>query len=187
MPTQSLAGRLLVASPELVDPNFHRTVIFVLAHTEDGALGLVLNRPSEATVEELVPPWNDLAAPPSMMFLGGPVGLEAVVGLGHASSTSPERGNAFAPLVGSIGTVDLNLSPADMDVELEAVRLFAGSAGWSGGQLEDELDEKSWFVVDIEPADVFTDEPDQLWRTVLRRQPGRLAWFANAAGNPMFN
>jgi len=121
------------------------------------------------------------------MFLGGPVGLEAVVGIGQARTTAPERGEAFAPLVGRLGTVDLNAAPEEVDVELAAVRLFAGSAGWTAGQLEDELSERSWFVVDIEPDDVFTEEPDELWRAVLRRQPGHLAWFANAAGNPMFN
>lgn len=186
MPMPSLAGRLLVASPDLADPNFLRTVVLVLAHGEEGALGIVLNRPSEASVAELVPGWSDLAAPPERVFLGGPVGLDAVVGLAQLNEDGDDS-QALNPRLRSVGTVDLNRSPEDADAKVEAVRLFAGSAGWGGGQLEGELGERAWFVVDPATEDVFTDDPEHLWRAVLKRQPGHLAWVANAAGNPMFN
>lgn len=188
MPLPRLAGRLLVATPSLEDPNFHRTVVLLLAHTPAGALGIVLNRPSERDVGELVPGWDDIAAPPGRMFLGGPVSLDSVIGLGRPTRGVDGGGSrAFTEILPGVGTIDLHLDASSVGVPLEAVRLFAGSAGWDSAQLENEIAEGAWFVVDTEPDDVFTPDPADLWRRVLRRQPGKLAWYANAVGDTRMN
>jgi putative transcriptional regulator len=164
-----LAGRLLVATPLLGDPNFERTVVLMLAHSDEGAFGLVINRPTVTRAEELVPGWGGRAAAPAVMFLGGPVGQNGVIGL-HPG-----------------GTIDLNVPPEETADAPETLRLFAGSAGWAGGQLEDELSEGAWWVLDAEPGDAFVSNPDELWSAVLRRQPGTLAWLANYPPDPIVN
>jgi putative transcriptional regulator len=164
-----LAGRLLVATPLLGDPNFERTVVLMLAHGPEGALGVVLNRPTATRADELVPGWGGLASSPAVMFLGGPVGQNGVIGL-HPG-----------------GTIDLNVPPEDADEAPDRLRLFAGSAGWGAGQLEDELTEGAWWVLDAEPDDPFVADPADLWTTVLRRQSGTTAWFAHYPEDPNVN
>ena len=181
-----LTAKLLVAAPSLDDPNFRRTVVFLLAHGEMGALGVVLNRPSEGTVDEILPVWSMAAAPPGRVFVGGPVSLDSVIGLGWVDG-EPDPEGGFTSVLGPAGTIDLHQEPADLGDDLRFARLFAGSAGWAAAQLENEIAEGAWFVVDAEPTDVFTPDPDDLWRTVLRRQPGKLAWYANAVGDTRFN
>jgi putative transcriptional regulator len=160
----SLRGRLLVATPLLGDPNFERTVILVLEHTAEGAVGVVLNRPTAVDFIEPLPAWYGLAAYPPVLFVGGPVAAGSAIGLGRSGE-------------GPVATVDLSLDPAEQGVE--EVRVFSGYAGWSEGQLEDELDAGAWWVVPSEPDDAMCAEPDGLWRAVLKRQPDRLALFAN--------
>jgi putative transcriptional regulator len=164
-----LAGRLLVATPLLGDPNFERTVVLMLAHGAEGAFGLVINRPTGTRADELVPGWGERAAAPAVRFHGGPVGQNGVIGL--------HRG----------GTIDLNVPPDETADPPDTVRLFAGSAGWAAGQLEDELSEGAWWVLDAEPDDPFVADPDELWSAVLRRQSGTLAWFANHPADPTVN
>ena len=166
---ESLTGRLLVATPALRDPNFERTVVLMLAHSSEGALGVVINRPTATQASELIPGWGERAATPGVMFLGGPVGQNGVIGL-HPG-----------------GTVDLNVPPEDTVDAPDTLRLFAGSAGWGAGQLEDELSEGAWWVFDAEPDDPFVPIPDELWSTVLRRQTGVTAWFALYPDDPMVN
>lgn len=178
-------GRLLVATPALEDPNFERVVIFVLDHDEDGALGVVLNRASAVTVDDTLPPWVDLAAEPPVVFGGGPVEPTAVVALGRAlEGVAPD---GWSPILDRIRLVDLDADPMLAATDLEHVRLFAGYAGWAPGQLEDEIDEGAWFVVDAEPDDVFTHDPDGLWHSVLRRQPDELALLATFPADPSLN
>jgi putative transcriptional regulator len=176
-------GRLLVATPMIGDPNFERTVILLLAHGDAGAFGVVLNRPSGTEVAEIIPEWADAAAAPKLMFIGGPVGANAVIGLGRPGPD--ELPSSWQPLTHGIGTIDLNAS-ADATTSPE-VRLFAGSAGWAAGQLEDELAEGAWWLVAVAAEDVVTSEPLGLWSVVLRRQVGPLAWFANHPGDPSVN
>lgn len=171
---RQLEGKLLVALPMLADPNFDRTVILLLSHSEGGAVGVVLNRPSTIGVGEPLAQWEDLAAEPSVVFVGGPVRPEVAIGLGRGTV---DVGNGWSRLHGEVGTVDLD---ADARlVPVEAVRVFAGYAGWSGGQLEDEIGEGAWIILDAHTDDAFTGDPDDLWHTVLRRQPGKLRWLAN--------
>jgi putative transcriptional regulator len=179
---------LLVATPLLADPNFERTVVLLLTHGDDGAFGVVLNRPSGTEVLELVPGWAGAAAEPSLMYLGGPVGQSAVVGLGVVEGEPPgEELPGWQRVVGPVGTIDLNLDPADVATPLAGVRLFAGSAGWISGQLEGEIDEEAWWVLDSEPGDVVSSEPAGLWEHVLRRQPQPTSFFAVFPPDPLVN
>ncbi|MGZ8752871.1 MAG: YqgE/AlgH family protein [Acidimicrobiia bacterium] len=173
----TLRGRLLVATPLLADPNFVRTVVLVLDHGDEGALGVVLNRATDTLVAEAIEPWAGMASVPAVVFLGGPVGGDQVIGLGWRTDREPASG--WAPLFSDLGSVDLEAgSSARSVVDL---RVFVGHAGWGAGQLEEEIEEASWFVVGADlRSDVFGADPDRLWADVLRRQPGRTAWFANA-------
>lgn len=202
------AGRLLVATPLIADSNFERSVLLVLAHDDGGAFGVTINRPSDTTVLEVVRPWAELASPPAVLFLGGPVGRDRVIGLARwsglppAGSAGPRPVHRAAPELGDLGedddevvarrvvgdwwTVDLNRPPVPGHVP-DGVRLFAGSAGWGPGQLEDELAEGAWWPLDTIGEDVMTSDPDTLWARVLRRQPGEMAWFANHPCDPSAN
>jgi putative transcriptional regulator len=183
--TESTRGRLLVATPELEDPNFFRTVVLVLEHNKEGALGVVLNRPSPSPLAEPLPRWTDLAADPAVVFVGGPVQTEAAIGLARRADAGQPEG--FAPLFGDLGTVDLERAPDDVAPPVDRVRVFAGYAGWGPGQLEGELEADGWFVVDAEPADPWSPEPAELWRAVLRRQRGKLRVFAEFPADPALN
>ncbi|MCA1691459.1 MAG: YqgE/AlgH family protein [Actinobacteria bacterium] len=201
MTTELLKGRLLVATPALGDPNFDHTVVLVLEHADDGAVGVVLNRPSETALAQPLPGWHSLAADPPLVFLGGPVSPEAAICLGRGwsgevgevtgpghSGDSDERDVAgYEPLFGLLGTVDLSLDPDEMSPALQAIRVFVGYAGWGEGQLEEEIEAGAWFVVDAHPDDALSADPDALWQTVLRRQGGRMAMFANFPPNPAMN
>jgi putative transcriptional regulator len=183
--SESVRGRLLVAAPSLHDPNFFRSVVLVLEHGEEGAVGVVLNRPSETAVGDTLPDWNRLASAPDVVFVGGPVSPGAAIGVARVGTTDDADG--WAPLFGHLGTVDLGRDPINLPVDVQNLRVFAGYAGWSEGQLDGELDSGGWFVVDAAPDDVFTSEPDRLWVSVLRRQGGRLAMFATAPPHPSLN
>jgi len=178
-------GRLLIATPVIGDANFDRTVVLLLEHTDDGALGLVLNRPTDVAVVDPLPEWNGLAAQPSVVFVGGPVEQNAAIGLGRAGLHPP--GDGWSPVLDRIGTLDLSRDPADLGLDIEQVRVFAGYAGWGPGQLEGELTVDAWIVCDAESGDVLGDEPDTLWSRVLRRQGGDLALLSYCPPDPSSN
>lgn len=184
---ESLAGKLLVASPKLTDPNFARAVVLICTHDENGAFGLVLNRPlPEARVSEHLPAWIEHVAEPPVVFQGGPV--ETTTGLGLGYCHSPPHAPGWTPVFGNIGLVDLSNPPgSDNAAELERARVFAGYSGWAGGQLEGELSEDGWFVLPPLEDDPFTPDPGALWRDVLRRQGGKLAFFAFFPEDPSQN
>lgn len=163
-----LIGRLLVAAPSLRDPNFSHTVVLLLDHGADGALGVVLNRPSDVEVRSVLPEWATRAAQPDVLFVGGPVQTEAVVGLGRIDV----RGEQAVEVLPGLGPLDLSNDPAGQDAEVEAVRMFAGYAGWTAGQLESEIASGGWFVLEGSADDAFTPRPEGLWRAVLTRQGG---------------
>jgi putative transcriptional regulator len=171
---------LLVATPDLRDPNFARTVVLMLEHGDEGALGVVLNRPVDVRVADVLADWAPLASAPGCLFVGGPVAPSAVIGLGRG------EGPAFEALFGGIGTLDLDLDPAQVP-ELDALRIFVGYAGWAPGQLELELAAGGWLALDRADEDPFTADPSQLWQHVLRRQGGRTAMFAAAPEDPSTN
>jgi putative transcriptional regulator len=173
-------GRLLVATPPLDDPNFDRTVVYILEHHADGALGVVVNRPTEEQLGEPLERWSDLQAAPAAVFDGGPVEPNALIALALAHEPIDEPTDELAPISGRVASADLTTDPAFVAGQVTAVRIFRGYAGWGPGQLEGELEAGAWLLLDAIPDDIFDDHPDVLWRTVLRRQGGRLAWLADA-------
>ena len=182
MPTMdSLQGHLLVAAPSLLDPNFRRTVVLVAEHGEDGALGVVLNRPSETAVAEAVPPLSGLVEEGDVVHVGGPVQPSAVVVLAEFDDPSA------VPLI-VVGDVGFLPSEVDHETfgETRRARVFAGYAGWAPGQLEAELDESSWIVETALPDDVFAPAAE-LWSDVLRRKGGQYALLARMPPDPSLN
>lgn len=180
----SHAGRLLVATPLIADPTFERTVVLLVAHGPDGAFGLVLNRPTDTPVVDVAPDWSSQAAAPGVVFSGGPVGRNSIVALGR----SPMVGaHTETRVFADCAAVDLDEPPGRGAAHWDEVRLFAGSAGWAPRQLEDELAEGAWWVLDADPADVLTTDPSGQWCSVLRRQRGEVAWFANHPEDPSAN
>ncbi len=178
----SLRGKLLIASPALVDPNFARTVVLITEHNSEGAMGIVLNRPAEALVAELLPELAEIAVDDTL-FVGGPVQPEAIVLLAEFSNP-----DAAAWIV----VADVGLAAADRDLsDLAAVvrrgRLYAGYSGWGPGQLEAELELDSWIVEPPLPAELFPDDPATLWSGVLDRKGGQYALIARMPEDPSMN
>lgn len=187
MTSPQTKGRLLLATPPLEDPNFDRTVIYVLEHHEDGAIGLVLNRPSDEALEAPLDRWIDLQTAPSSVFTGGPVETNAMIGMATTKVLVDAPTEHLTPISGLIASTDLSADPALVAAHVDSVRVFRGYAGWGGGQLDAEIAEGAWLVLDAEIDDVFSDRPDELWRTVLKRQPGRLSWLALAPDDLSLN
>jgi putative transcriptional regulator len=194
-PPDVLVGQLLVATPRLVDSSFTRRVVLVLDHGAHGALGVVIDRPGGVSVGELMPLWQDLATPPAELFTGGPVARNALIGLVRlASRQAVQEGGLEAVgwrlLVDAdrpVGTVDLGADPSDLGEYITGARLFSGYAGWDSGQLEDEIEEGSWYVVPAEARDPISADPEGLWRRVLKRQGGALAVVAGFPSDPAMN
>jgi putative transcriptional regulator len=175
---ESMTGRLLVATPALKDPNFDRTVVLLVAHEPGGALGVVLNRATEVPVAEVLGEWSDLARHPAVLFEGGPVQPDSAICLARLRHPV-RRLRGFHQVSGAVGTVDLSVGPERLREEVVGIRVFAGYSGWGSGQLEQEIEEGSWFVLDALPGDAFVDRPDDLWPMVLRRQGGMMAAVAH--------
>ncbi|OPF82760.1 DUF179 domain-containing protein [Streptomyces antioxidans] len=190
----SLTGRLLVATPALADPNFDRAVVLLLDHDEEGSLGVVLNRPTPVGVGDILESWASLAGEPGVVFQGGPVSLDSALGVAVVpgeSGRSPARTEdgplGWRRVHGAIGLVDLEAPPELLAAAVGSLRIFAGYAGWGPGQLEDELAEGAWYVVESEPGDVSSPAPERLWRSVLRRQRSELAMVATYPDDPSLN
>lgn len=183
--SDTLAGKLLIAEPTLHAAAFHRTVTLMLEHNDDGALGVVLDRPSETPVSGVLPQWAERVAVPGVVFSGGPVSPEVAICLAERSDLSEAEGWQVA--VGHLGTLDVSRSPDDLPADIGRVRIFSGYAGWSAGQLEGELEAGAWYVVDRHDDDCFSSDPDELWSRVLRRQPGRLASVGLYPADPSVN
>jgi putative transcriptional regulator len=178
-------GKLLIAEPMLGDPNFERTVVLMIEHRAEGALGVVLNRPSDLEVGAVLQEWADLAAEPSVLYVGGPVEPNGVLALGRSRGESVAPG--WTPVVGDVGTIDLHLQPNEVAPGVAAIRFFVGYSGWGGGQLESELAEGAWLVVDAVGDDVFAPDPETMWRAVLRRQGGKVSMLADFPVHPSLN
>jgi putative transcriptional regulator len=184
--TGDLTGRLLLATPKLDDPSFRRSVVLVLNHDEDGAMGVVVNRPLEVEVAVVLPAWQPYLTAPGVLFQGGPVSLDSALGLVAVPGDDDEP-LGVRRIIGSLGLVDLDTPPEVVVAELSGLRIFAGYAGWGEGQIEEEIAEGAWYVVDGEARDAFSDDPEALWRTVLRRQGGDLAMVATYPEDPTLN
>jgi len=180
------AGMLLVATPALLDPNFADTVVLLLDVDDNGALGVVLNRPSGIPVAEVLADWGEVVAEPEVLFQGGPVSTEGALAVARLR-TEDEVPVGFREVDGGLGLVDLDTPVELLDGSLQGMRIFAGYAGWGAEQLAAEIDEGSWYVVPALPPDVFRGDPTELWRDVMRRQPGELAWHSTRPFDPDLN
>ncbi len=184
--SETHTGRLLVATPQIEEGVFRRSVVLVLHHDDEGAQGLVLNRPIDADVDSVLPGWEEHASEPAKVFQGGPVQLDSALGLVAVPGDDPEP-TGVKRLFGAVALVDLDTPPLLVVPEVAGLRIFAGYSGWSPGQLEEEVRTGSWFVLDAESGDAFTQEPDGLWGEVLRRQPAPLQWVAWFPADPTQN
>jgi putative transcriptional regulator len=178
-------GSLLIAAPTMADPNFARTIVLLLDTGESGALGVVLNRPTELEVADVLEPWADLVAGPGVLFQGGPVETDAAIAVATVSAEDEPVG--WRRVFGSTGLVDLDAPVELLSDAVSALRIFAGYAGWGVGQLEAEIEEGAWYVVPAEPQDPFLLDPARLWSQVLRRQGGQLAMLATMPTEPGLN
>jgi putative transcriptional regulator len=184
--TEVRAGMLLVATPALMDPNFVDTVVLLLDVDEEGALGVVLNRPSAIRVADVLEDWGDVVAEPDVLFQGGPVSTQAALAVARVRSED-DTPVGFRPVEGPLGLVDLDTPVELLEGTLDGLRIFAGYAGWGAAQLLGEIEEGSWYVVPAQTVDAFRLEPADLWRDVLRRQPGELAWLSTRPFDPDLN
>lgn len=185
----SLTGRTLVAVPRAFDRHegdiFSRSVVFVLHHDDDGAQGLVLTAPLDADVDSVLPGWQSSVCVPRTLFQGGPVDLDRAIALANVPGREEILGTKR--LFGSLCLVDLDAPPSLIAAEAAGIRIFAGSAGWEGGQLDEELDDGWWVRIEPEITDVFDPEPESLWQRVLLRQPGALRLLASFPDDPSLN
>jgi putative transcriptional regulator len=182
---ESLRGQLLIASPKIVDPNFRRVVVYMAEHTEDGAMGIVINRRAETTVSEAVPDLEWLAGDgDTRLWVGGPVSPASVIVL--AEFEDPSR--AALIVEGDLGFVPAEIEDRDtFAAGVRRVRIFVGHSGWGPGQLEAELEEDSWIIEPAQRGDVFTAEPGALWSQVLRRKGREYVLLATMPMDPSLN
>ncbi|MDE0133418.1 MAG: YqgE/AlgH family protein [Acidimicrobiaceae bacterium] len=194
------AGDLLVATPRLVDPNFDRTVVFVIEHQEAGTLGVVINRVSDISCAAAVPRWASRFAEQAAVGLGGPVEPQGLLALGataeppagqppsspDSSGGSSEADGVWRTVNGTVGLVDLTADPSELDSEITAVRIYGGHAGWGPGQLRGELQAGCWWVFDSATGDLTADAAT-LWYDVLARQSSSARLLANYPEDPAHN
>jgi putative transcriptional regulator len=178
----SLRGRLLIASPALADPNFARTVVLITEHNAEGAMGVVLNRPSETAVDDVAPELAAIAGA-EPVFIGGPVQPQALVVLAEFSDLA-----AAAWIVAAdVGFVSADAERDSLEEAIRRGRVYAGYSGWGSGQLESEVSEDAWIVESPLPAELFPDDPGVLWRDVLARKGGQYALIARMPNDPSLN
>ena len=179
----SVRGQLLVAGPGLLDPNFWRTVVLIVEHNDDGALGLVLNRPSETSVGEAVPQLSELLDPAQDLFIGGPVQPSAVIVLAEFEDPSDAALIAF----NDVGVLGTGPSEEQLAAGIRAGRAFLGHAGWGPGQLDGELERGDWILEPAKLEDAFSSEARRLWSEVLTRKGGSYALVARMPADPSMN
>lgn len=183
----TLSGRLLVSTPAIETGPFVRSVVFVLDHDADGALGVIVNRPLPSDVDDVLPQWADHVNAPVCLFDGGPVAEDSALAVGvlaEESITVPPVG--WRSMAGRIGLVDLD-GPLPVAGQLAGLRLFAGYAGWGAGQVESELAEGAWLVLEARVGDLMSPQPEDLWHEVMRRQSGDLRYWATFPADPSTN
>jgi putative transcriptional regulator len=180
------AGSVLVAMPSLADPTFAGTVVYVLDHSDNGTIGVVLGRPSAVEIRDVLPGWCDLAVEPGVFHVGGPCETDTALCLALSEDSVPAEG--LRRVAAQVHLVDLDAEPAQLADRLTGLRVFAGYAGWSPGQLAAEIAEGAWACVPGRPEDVVSRAAGpELWRAVMGRQSGRLAVLSTAPADPSAN
>ena len=180
---ESLRGQLLLAHPGLLDPNFRRTVVLVIEHGEEGAMGLVLNRPSLVPVAKAAPELEPVVDPVEPVHVGGPVAPQGLIVLAEFEQPS----EAAIMVTGDVGLVGAEADHATVAAAIRRARVFAGHAGWAAGQLDAELEDDGWIVEPPTADEILTDEPKALWGAVLERKGGRYALLARMPLDPSVN
>lgn len=179
----SLRGKLLVASPALVDPNFARSVVLITEHNDEGAMGIVLDQPSDAIVGDVVPQLAEATGPDAPIYVGGPVQPAALMVLAEFSDPAA----AAWIVVADVGFASAGFETADLASVVRRARVYAGYSGWGAGQLEAEMEVDSWIVEPPLPGELFPEEPDTLWNDVLARKGGQYALVARMPADPSLN
>jgi putative transcriptional regulator len=179
----SLAGQFLIASPSILDPSFRRSVVFITAHTEEGAVGLIVNRCSDATVREAVPQLAPVADLDDPVFVGGPVNPDGVAVL--AEFDDPD--DAGVVVLDDVGFMALDEALEEEPPRVQRTRVFAGVAGWGPEQLDDEYERQDWIVEPADSNDIFTEDPEGLWSALLRRKGGQYELVARMPIDPSLN
>jgi putative transcriptional regulator len=180
---KSFRGQLLIAGPGLLDPNFWRTVVLLVEHNDEGALGLVLNRPSETSVGEAVPELGELVDLDERLFIGGPVQPSAVIILAQFEDPTDAALIAFD----DVGVLASEASAEDLSAGVRRGRAFVGHSGWGPGQLDSEIERGDWILESASRADAFAESPMDLWPTVLTRKGGSYALIARMPADPSVN
>lgn len=183
----SLAGQLLVATPALVDGHFRRAVVLVLDHDDDGALGVILNRRTQIDVDEVLPGWSTSVSDPGGVYEGGPVATDSALGVGLLAAEPDEEPIGWRRMFGRVGLIDLDVPATVIEQALAGMRIYAGYAGWGDGQLESEIEEGSWLVLEATEGDLLHGAPENLWRDVLRRQDNDLRMLSTYPDDPSMN
>ncbi len=183
----SYTGMLLVAAPTMLDPRFHRCVVLVLDHDRTGTLGVILDRPLDVPVRAVLPEWTGDVSAPDSLFGGGPVSPDSALAVGVLDASLPAVPLGWRLMHGRVGLVDLDTPAELLSDALLGMRVFAGYAGWSPGQLEAEVEEGGWLVVDALDSDILTPAPERLWADVLRRQEGNVGLLATCPADPAMN
>jgi putative transcriptional regulator len=182
------SGSALIAAPGLRDPNFHRTVVLIIEHQPAGTVGVVLNRPSEVPVRDVLPSWSPLATVPRALYVGGPMQQRAALCVAALpAGVDAEHTEGMIKVRGSLALVDLDADPELIAPRLRGLRVFAGYAGWSAGQLAAEINRGDWVVVPALPEDVLAPPGTDLWSRMLRRQGLPLALLATFPADPILN
>jgi len=168
-----------VSATDLVEPTFRRTVVYIVEHGDVGSLGVVLNRTSDTAVQAVLPQWTELSAAPKALYVGGPVRRDSALCLGTLRvGVSVDGVPGVRRIDGRVVMIDLDSDPAVIAPLVEGIRIFAGYAGWSAGQLDGELGNDDWMVISALPQDILGPPRVDLWARVLRRQPLPLALLA---------
>ena len=185
--TVGARSQLIVASPPLDDSNFDRSVVYVIDHNDEGAIGVVINRPLADPDLEPITRWSDSLTEPPVIFNGGPVDPSALIALGVTQNSTEREIEGAVQVADRVWSIDLAGDPAVVAPHFAGIRIFSGYAGWSSGQLDAEIDAGGWIVLAAETNDVFGNQPADLWRRVLNRQPPPIKWLANAPGDISLN
>ena len=178
----SLKGQLLISSGGLYDPNFRHTVVLIAEHGPEGAVGVVLNRALDYTVEEVIPTLGELVPEGAPLFEGGPVQRDGAILCVELSD--PEL--LDVPVLGGVGFLTGEVTDA-IEPQILRARVFAGYSGWGPGQLEAEMEEEAWLVDPARESDVFTTEPELLWSRVVKRKGPEYELLSRMPYDPSMN
>lgn len=185
---EPMAGSLLIAAPDMPDPNFSRAIVYLIEHDHTGSLGVVITRHSETEVASILPAWADVCASPAVFHIGGPVKPDTGIALAVLSAGADGSYDVgLQQIEGRVHVVDLDSDPAQLRDRCDGLRVFVGYTGWAPGQLQGELDRGDWYVAPSLPTDLLAPTHVDVWGEVLRRQDMPLPLYATYTGDGELN